>query len=236
MRYKYKVFILGDVHIPYHDIKMVNETIRAIKKEKPDKIVINGDFMDFSQLSSYIKNPRFKTKLQHDLDIGKSILANIRKAAPNAEIIYVVGNHDGNRLLKFVSELEPLQELAAIELKNLLELDKLNIKLIDRENNNSYVRIGNTIIGHFNLAYKGSGNTVRSLLNKYGVNDVQSHTHRAGLVYQTLFDRTLVGVEAPALCKPKQPYIENEDWQFGYVVMEIEKDKVPKVKIELLRR
>jgi hypothetical protein len=63
-----KVLVLGDIHIPYHDITAIKAAINYGKAVGIDCVYINGDLLDFYQLSSFEKDPR-KRGFQGELEL-----------------------------------------------------------------------------------------------------------------------------------------------------------------------
>ena len=108
-----KVAVLGDLHIPYHNKLMVKNFIQFVKDEQPDQIILNGDVVDFYDLSSFDKNPERLNKLQEELDICVDLLKNLRKNCPKSKIIYILGNHE-NRLRRFLWKNPRLSSLNAL--------------------------------------------------------------------------------------------------------------------------
>lgn len=104
-----KVLVCSDVHIPFQDDDAVSAFIVYSKKTKPDMIVLNGDILDMFMLSRFTKgegrNP------YEEIQMCRRFLELIRDNNPDAQIIYVIGNHE-TRLERYVLTKAP--ELASL--------------------------------------------------------------------------------------------------------------------------
>ena len=88
-----KILILSDVHLPYHSIEALTAAIEYGQEREINTILLNGDILDFHQLSNFIKDPRKR----HWLDEKAAMFAfldAIQNAFPNASIYYKLGNHE----------------------------------------------------------------------------------------------------------------------------------------------
>ena len=54
----FKIGILSDVHVPYHSITAVTAALDHFVKIGIDCLLLNGDTIDFYQLSKFEKDPR----------------------------------------------------------------------------------------------------------------------------------------------------------------------------------
>lgn len=108
-----KVFILSDLHFPFHNKRAYNKALELIKKEKPDAVVQIGDLLDQYVFSNYSR----KANITPQLDIVKGLKdaqemwRRIQKIVPKAKCYQILGNHD-LRLAKRIAERIP--ELAEI--------------------------------------------------------------------------------------------------------------------------
>ena len=103
------VIVGSDIHIPFQDNDAVESFIKYCKEKKPEAIVLNGDVLDMFMLSKFTKGEG-RNPLE-EITMCRELLASVRNACPNAEIYYVIGNHE-NRLEKYVLTKAP--ELASL--------------------------------------------------------------------------------------------------------------------------
>ncbi len=86
-----RILGLFDIHAPYHSISAITAVLDYAKKEKPDAILLGGDFFDFHGLSKYVKDPR-KKNFAEEIRIGTDLLIVLQKAL-KCPIYYKLGNH-----------------------------------------------------------------------------------------------------------------------------------------------
>lgn len=103
------VVIASDIHIPFQDDRAVSTFIKYCKEKQPEAIVLNGDVLDMFMLSRFTKGEG-RNPLE-EMTMCQEFLDSLRKAVPNSEIYYVIGNHE-NRLEKYVLSKAP--ELASL--------------------------------------------------------------------------------------------------------------------------
>lgn len=171
--------IIGDVHIPYHDPPALKCALKITKDLKPDRVILIGDIIDFYSISRYMKDPGRINSLQPDIDKTRAMIDHIRTdIAPNAEIIYLEGNHE-DRLGRFLLTKAPeLYNLRALTVPELLDLRKMDITYkIEHQ-------IGDLTLTHGHIVRKHSAYTARAMSEDYGC-VISGHTHRLGSHYRT---------------------------------------------------
>ena len=103
------VVIASDIHIPFQDDAAVRSFIKYCKEKQPEVVVLNGDVLDMFMLSRFTKGEG-RNPLE-EMTMCQGFLDSLRKVVPNADIYYVIGNHE-NRLEKYVLTKAP--ELASL--------------------------------------------------------------------------------------------------------------------------
>ena len=63
-----KIVVCGDMHIAEQDDIILKLFLRFLKKEQPDTLVLNGDILDFYDLSRFDKQLAKEGMLQYELD------------------------------------------------------------------------------------------------------------------------------------------------------------------------
>ncbi len=84
-RNHYKTIVISDVHLGTRSSK-VKELVRFLKKNTADKLILNGDIIDFWQLKKYGKWKKKHTRF------FKTIINLMQNS--ETEVIYLRGNHD----------------------------------------------------------------------------------------------------------------------------------------------
>lgn len=120
----------SDIHDKECDPFFLRVLIDTIDRIEPDVISIGGDFFDFPEFGKYSVDPR-EYDLTGRIKAGHAILAEMRRAAPNAQIDLIEGNHEA-RLLKHLTECSPqmreiLSGLHEMNIQKLLKLDEYEV-------------------------------------------------------------------------------------------------------------
>lgn len=92
--------IIPDVHVPFHNDKLVNRVARLNRDLRPDHIVFSGDFLDLYSLSRHNRGSVAKLKgidLATEYRIGRDVIERFIGQG-NADISYLFGNHEDNYL------------------------------------------------------------------------------------------------------------------------------------------
>lgn len=179
----------SDFHGPECDPFALDVFMDTIKRQQPDMIVLNGDVYDFIELSRYSHNPNQMPALQEELDwVAENIFERVRKAAPKARIIMVIGNHE-ERLTKYLCDVaQPLAGLRCLSFGELLQLEKFGIELVFGDANirpgnrtefaeKGYLKVAHHIFTHGDSI--GKHHTSDELRKWGGFSGTSGHTHRA---------------------------------------------------------
>jgi len=212
---------------------------KFLKDVKPDTLVLNGDFLDFWELSRFEKDPTLKDRLPDEFKVAHKILGSFRKILPKARIIYIEGNHSF-RLKKFLMSSAPdLYGIEGISLPDFLHFKEYGIEWVGTPEGatswqDTYVRFGELYIGHFNKVSQNSAYTAKGLVEKYGVSIIQNHVHRGGMFYKRLLNgKTLVGVENYCMCDLSPNYVSTPNWESGWSVVYTHKNSFDIVPIHV---
>lgn len=224
-----RTLVYGCLHSPFQDKAAEETLLDFVKYWKPNRIIQNGDIDDLWAASRWYKRPERKHMLQDEADAGVLHSLAIRKAAgKNCEIIRNWGNHEF-RYDRYLAEngewlLEHLPRVwDDMRFEKMFGLE--DAKIIPNRGklgNYARTRLGKITIGHFELTRKNSAYTEAALVNDNGISLVTSHSHRKGVFYKTLLDGTVLqGVGTGCLADVDQvDYIENPNWQQGFVIIE----------------
>lgn len=177
--------VIPDLQMPYHDSLALKKIIQVADTVKPDQVVQVGDLIDFPQVSQWSKarSGEFTDDLQEHIDqVQDEFLSPLRRAAPDAKILWKSGNHD-KRIHDYVSKYGyPLKSLRALTMENLFELEKFDVEYV------TDVRIISThtklLHGHESGGYAANISAWgRKYRDRHGsqFNYVFGHTHQPGL-------------------------------------------------------
>lgn len=222
-----KLGVFGDVHIPYHDNTALEVMFKKFEEEKVDSIFINGDLLDFYQLSFHEKDPR-EVHFKGEIEAGKEFLAYIRNRFPDIPIYYITGNHE-NRFERYLR----------IKASELLDIDecRLDVILHVAEYRIEYLPFRSKVVfGDYTIEHgdkiPGAGGVVpaRTLLMRLKSNSIVNHFHKSSESSQRIY-----GVGKPTnirayslgcMCDLAPEYMEINEWNHGFCIMSKIKDKV----------
>lgn len=200
------ILVISDLHIPYHNIDAITLAFDYGKKEKVDTIIINGDLLDFYQLSRFHKDPR-KRRVSEELEAARQFLQVLRFHFKGANIYYLLGNHDVRYQMWLESKAVELLGCEEFELGNLLRLGELGIQIIDDK---TLIKAGKLIITHGHLVIRGvfaPVNAARGAYMRAKQSILIGHTHKISEHTETNMDKEITTTwSAGCLCELSPDY------------------------------
>lgn len=101
-----KVVVASDIHVPYHDRKVVAAWMQFLKDFKPDELVLNGDIADMHAASSHGDAHSEHLIIDEILALNE-FLDDVQKVVgPKCKIHYCLGNHE-DRLPRYIEQNAP---------------------------------------------------------------------------------------------------------------------------------
>src|SRR2546428_11385476 len=76
------VVVANDHHVPFHDEQALALFCRFLRRERPDWLILNGDFQDFWEVSRFDLTPRMGKEFREEIAIGRRILRSLRRMLP----------------------------------------------------------------------------------------------------------------------------------------------------------
>lgn len=222
-----KVLILSDIHIPYHDNHAIIAACEEGLKQGVDTIYLNGDILDFYQLSFHEKDPR-KRSIANELEDARTFFAWLRETFPTQTIYYITGNHE-YRLERYLRvkapELLDCNEFKIDVLLRLREFDIINIP------HRSKVYFGKLLVEHGDkLLGAGGVNPARTLLLKFKRPVICGHFHRTTSANSKVYDsHTDMAWSTGCLCELEPSYMEVNEHNHGAAIVDIESNGSYKV-------
>lgn len=215
-----KLAVIGDLHIPFHDEDAIETALDKIEAENVDSILINGDLLDFYQLSFHEKDPR-KVRFKDEIEAGKQFFGYIRSRFPDIPIYFIPGNHE-NRFERYLK----------IKSAELLDMDEFRLDVILRvaEHKIEYIPFrtkvvfGNYLIEHGDKI-PGAGGVVpaRTALMKFKTNCIVNHFHKSSQSSQRIYgieeSNSIVGYSVGCLCDLHPDYMEVNEWNHGFCIL-----------------
>lgn len=221
----HRVFVLPDLHCPWHDEEALKVIYQDIKKYKPTIVVQLGDALDLYSFSKYARSHNLLTP-DEELKKGKKDLekmwAKIRSIAPRARCFQLLGNHE-LRAVKRLYETCPA-------LESLFSMDDVfaykGVTVLKNEHDELVIDGVHYIHGYLS----GVGGHLRKL----GVNIVSGHSHRPYVHWENLQGGSKFELNAGYLGDPSAPVFKygmanKHNWLRAYGT--VDRDKGPQVVI-----
>ena len=200
-----KIIKLNDAHVPFDDKRAIQAAFEFCEKIQPN-IIITDEWMDFYELSRFVKDPTKATGYTlHDARIKTwKWFKEINKICPNARRIHLNANHP-KRLQKYLWRNAPeLTGCPEFELENFMEFKEYNIEYVD------YFTFRNFLFKHGNRIHKYSGYTSKNEFESEGMSGASGHSHRLGQHYRTLRGGEYTWIECGCLCDLNMEYMESK--------------------------
>jgi predicted phosphodiesterase len=219
--------VFGDVHIPFHDNIALETMFDKFEEENVDSIFINGDLLDFYQLSFHEKDPRV-VHFKDEIEAGKEFLAYIRDRFPDIPIYYITGNHE-NRFERYLRiKASELLDMDEFRLDVILQVAAYKIEFIPFR---SKVVFGDYTIEHGDKI-PGAGGVVpaRTLLMRLKSNSIVNHFHKSSESSQRVYGpgepTSIKAYSLGCMCDLAPEYMEINEWNHGFAILKRIKDKV----------
>ena len=222
--------ILSDIHFPYHDKRALETAIEYTIKIKPDLILLNGDTVDFHQLSYFEKDPTKKNIVQ-ELEMLREFLANLKTFFSKTKIIFKVANHE-ERYDRYLMQAAPvLYELPEIRLKSILKLDELGIDYVGDKRVVSYRKL-NIIHGHeYRFSISNPVNPARGIFLRAHKSTLSGHFHQSSEHTENSIDGDIIGCfSTGCLCGLHPQWLPLNKWGHGFAEITGLKDGLWRVK------
>ena len=220
-----KALIISDLQIPYHDNPAIRCALERGVKEECGIVIINGDFLDFYQLSRFCKDPRKLTPAK-ELERGNQMLDLIDRLFPKAQKIFKLGNHDERFDHYMWTQAGMVSEL----FHHFLEDDK-GLKLETRGwetvRDRQIIMLGRLPILHgHEFPYSGdSVNPARTLFLKTVENGVMGDRHRTSEHIEGRLGNKIISCwSIGCLCGLNPYYMKINKWNHGFALVEIDKE------------
>ena len=169
-------FILaGDFHIPNHREEPIKAMIDYAKEKGIRKLYINGDLLDNTPFTRWMREPLDKGDVKRWFDMAKAFLCYLKQHFD--EIYFAEGNHDFWYKRYLMQKAPELFGDEYYDLENRLSLNDIGVTFISQ---NYLVKAGKLNIHHGHITFRGGGsyaNAARMLYMKTKANMICSHVH-----------------------------------------------------------
>ena len=215
-----KVWVIPDLQIPLHDRRFVDAMALCIREnsEPGDRVVTIGDELDFTSIGRWSEG----TPAAYTQALGKERDEWVAVATDLRVTDVIRSNHTDRLYTSIMRKVPGLLGVPEFELTNFMRLPELGIDFHPKG-----LRLKDWCFLHGDEAGVSqiAGTTAKNLVTKVGLNVVQGHTHRAGLVPHTTgvngkITRTLWGMEVGhAMDTAKATYVKTHNWQQAWAVL-----------------
>lgn len=219
-----RILIWPDTHLPYADPRAVSLALNITAFYRPEILVLLGDVIDCTGFSRFARNTTDpKTYLATELEEWHSLARSLRDAAPDAERIYIRGNHEA-RIEKWLWGQPQLTGYGGFNLGSLLTLADHGfrpevVEEIEFCQGALTIRHGSFIGGNF------AGTAARQEMMRAGTSGVSGHTHRAAKYIQRDKAGLRMWIEGGHLALNPQHYSPQvQNWCQAVTLGEIEVD------------
>ena len=168
-----RLFFIPDLHCPYEDKRATELMFDALKRFKPDTVIIMGDWMDCLAVSHWPKDPSQVKGLKEEVKKAGDYLDRISAKRK----LYIAGNHE-DRLQRYLQEKAP-ELLPFVDIPSLLRLKERDWEYTPYK---ASTKIGKLHITH-DVGSAGRYNVYRAL-DTFQASVVTAHTHRLGYVVE----------------------------------------------------
>lgn len=203
--------VISDIHFPFQDNRALKLFKSFVKSKQIDHIILNGDILDFYDLSRFDKDPDRINKLQNEINQVEKFIGELRENKPDSKITYILGNHE-DRLRRYLWQHQELASLDNLKLERLLNLDKYNVELTQR------LRFGKLLFTHGDIVRQHSSYSAKGQLDKFNCSGVSGHTHRLGSFFKSGYGFDYEWYESGCMCDTTPVYLTDKpNWQQGFL-------------------
>lgn len=232
------ILCASDLHDKECDPFYLSVLVDTAKRLKPDVIALVGDVFDLPEFGKYTVDPRSWDVTGRIEFVHNSILKPLRKAAPNAQIDFIEGNHEA-RLIRHLADATPalravLSDLHGFTIPKLLGLEQFEVNYIAKADLGAFTMADDRreIKENYKVYFDCFAAHHFPQGKELGVAGVNGHHHRT--VMQTLFNHRMGSynwLQMGAGHILDAEYCEAQKWQNSFAVAHIDTHK-SKVLIE----
>jgi hypothetical protein len=215
-----KAVLLPDIHYPHVDWPTWWAAMEFMEDYKPDVVIYQGDSLEMDCISTWnTKKPLLNEgkRLHKDYaDFDADILSMVEMSNPNAEMVFIIGNHE-QRVNWYLQKHPELQGL--IEPEICLNLEKRGYTVVPF---NGVYKLGKLSIIH---GYYWNIYHAAKTVNVFERSVAYAHVHNPQS-YSKLnpvdADRNHMAWAMPCMCTVKPSYQQNAPnrWVSGFGVVE----------------
>ena len=233
---------------PTHDEQAIETALAVIRDARPDVVVLHGDNLDLPEHSRYLTTPAYARTTQASIDRATLLCAQLRDSAPEAQIIWLAGNHEerlprhllSNAAASFGLRRGNLPDsFPVLSVPFLCRMDEFSVEYVPGYPASNWWINDRLRVVHGDKV-NSSGSTATKYLAREKVSVLYGHIHRREWAEMTREDhdgpRTVLAASAGCLARidgavpsvkggtdlDGRPVVRHEDWQQGLAVVDYE--------------
>lgn len=239
----------GDLE-PTHDEAAMSVALSVVKAAKPSLVVLVGDNADLPEFGKYRLTPAFQQTTQATVDRLTVLCAELRRAAPEARIVWLAGNHeerlpnyllDNARAAFGLRKGNTPESWPVMSIPYLCRMDEFAVEYVPGYPA-SHVWITPRLKVIHGDKVRSGGSTATAYLNAEKTSVIFGHVHRREYAARTRDDhdgpREVMAASPGCLARTDgavpstkgatdldgRPLKREEDWQQGLAVVEFDPD------------
>lgn len=171
---------------PTHDEDALAVALAIVRDVQPDKVVLVGDNVDAPEFGKYRLSPAYALTTQASIDRATTLSAELRACAPDAEIVWLAGNHEERLVNATLDNLKAAfglrrgnskHELPVLSIPYLCRFDEYGITYLPGYPASSYWINEKIKVIHGDKVRSG-GSTAHAYLNNSKCSVLYGHIHR----------------------------------------------------------
>lgn len=219
-----RVFVMSDIHVPYHDDMALACALDEAEKYKPTIVFINGDLCDFYGISRWETDPDVRD-FKGEIQSIREFLSAIRSMFKKARIVLKLGNHE-ERFWHYIWRRCPeLFGIDAVSFSSLIHADKHRVEVIGDKR---IVLLGKLATLHGHELPKGLAtpvNPARGAFLRALDSLMVGHLHRTSEHTETTLGGKIITCWSTGmLCDPHPQYAPVNRWNPGAATVTVSKD------------
>lgn len=226
---KIKTMLVGsDMHDEEIDEFCLEVFLDTAKRMQPDYVVLNGDIFDLYEFSNFSKDLR-KVRLKERFDfVHNRIFKPLRANCPNAQIDFMMGNHEF-RLLRVIADQSPhlrvlLSDVMGIGFSELFGLDKFKINWVSKVDLGVFTKedMKKELKKNYKI-YHGCYVVTHEPDTSFGLAGTNGHHHKAHLSsFNSPINGEMTWVQTPGMHVSDAEYLKGmSKWNTGFLQVHI---------------
>ena len=213
---------LSDVHLPYHDVLVVNLAIKEAISRKVEGVLLNGDIMDCHELSRFDKSPD-DPRYMDEVKMGRDFLSYLRYKLPKARIVWKDGNHEERLQHYLMSRAPALFGLDVLTMPVLLKFADYGVEYVTDKR---VIKMGplNVVHGHeYRPGIQAPVNPARGLFLRAKSVAICGHFHQTSEHHEpTITGKPLGAWSTGCACQLNPLYMPLNKWNHGFAMIHVQ--------------